>query len=87
MDVNVPRIGRKNRLIRPQDSVDDRRVGLRAASQQENIGLRHLAQRAYLLFGTLRIDIKSVGGGALVVGLHQTTQHQRMRTIIVIAIK
>ena len=59
VDVDVPRIGRQHPFVTPQQSVDDRGVGLGAADQEVHLGLRNPAGLADELPGVFRMGGRS----------------------------
>ena len=84
---DVASLGSNDALVRREQHVDHRRVGLRAAHQQKHVGIGGLAGLANKLLGTLGMCIGSVAGLRLHVGVDERLQHCRMCTVGIVVVK
>lgn len=87
VDVDMPRIGRQHPFVTPQQSVDDRGVGLGAADQEVHLGLRNSAGLADEFPGVFRMGIAAVPRTLLEIGLGEAAHHFGMRPFHVVAVE
>ena len=80
-------LGSNDALVRREQHVDHRRVGLRAAYQQKHVGIGSLAGLANKLLGTLGMRIGAVAGLRLHIGVDERLQHCRMCTVGIVVVK
>ena len=74
-------------LVGTHHAINDGGIGLRAAHQEEDFGIRCAAGHAYLLLGLFAIYIKSIGCRRLGIGFHESLYHLRMRPVVVVTFK
>ena len=84
---DVAGLGGNDALVRREQHVDHRRVGLRAAHQQEHIRIRCLAGLADELLGMLGMRVGTVAGLRLHIGIDERLQHRRVRTVGIVVVK
>ena len=80
-------LGGNNALVRSEQHIDHRRVGLRAAHQQEHIRVRRLAGLADKLLGTLGVRVGAVAGLRLHIGIDERLQHRRVCAVGIIVVE
>ena len=71
----------------PQQSVDDRGVGLGAADQKVHLGLRGSAGLADELPGVFRMEVAAVPRTLLEIGFGEAAHHFGMRPFHVVAVE
>ena len=84
---DVAGLGGNNALVRSEQHVDYRGVGLRTTHQQEHVGVRRLAGLADELLGTLGVRVGTVAGLRLHVGIDECLQHRRVRTVGIVVVE
>ena len=80
-------LGGNDALIRREQHVNHRRVGLRAAHQKKYVGIGGLAGLADQLLGTLGVRVGTVAGLRLHVGVDERLQHRRMCAVGIVVIE
>ena len=85
VDINVGRLHGYHAFVGLEHAVDDRRIGLRAAHKEEDVGLRALASCAYLVSRLLAPLVEAIRLALLAIRLEQMTNHFRMRSVVIIA--
>ena len=80
-------LGGNDALVGREQHVNHRRVGLRAAHQQEHVGIGGLTGLANQLLGTLGVRIGTVAGLRLHVGIDERLQHCRMSTVGIVVVE
>ena len=84
---DVARLGCDDALVGCEQHVDHACVGLRAAHQQEHVGLGRTARLADELLRMFAMYIGSVAGQRLHIGIDECLKHHRVRTVAVIVIE
>ena len=87
MASNVAGLGGNDALVRSEQHIDHRRVGLRAAHQQEHIRVRRLAGLADKLLGTLGVRVGTVAGLRLHIGIDERLQHRRVCAVGIVVVE
>ena len=80
-------LGGNDALVGREQHVNHRRVGLRAAHQQEHVGIGGLTGLANQLLGTLGVRIGTVAELRLHVGIDERLQHCRMSTVGIVVVE
>lgn len=84
---DVASLSSNDALVRREQHVDHRRVGLRAAHQKKHVGVGRLTDLADKLLGTLGVRIGTVAGLRLHVGVDERLQHCRMCAVGIVVVK
>ena len=87
VDGNMTCLDGHHSLIALQQGVDDGGVGLRAAYQEENVGIGTTCSLSYLLLSRLAERVLAIAAHLLHVGLCQAAQNLRMCPLRVVACK
>ena len=87
MDIDVGRLHSYHAFVGLEHAVDDRRISLCAADEEEDIGLRALASCAYLVSRLLAPLVETVRLTLLAIRLEQMTNHFRMGSVVIIALE
>ena len=84
---DVAGLGSNDALVRREQHVNHRRVGLRAAHQKKHVGIGSLTGLADKLLGTLGMRIGTVAGLRLHIGVDKRLQHRRMCAVGIVVVK
>ena len=84
---DVASLSSNDALVRREQHVDHRRVGLRAAHQKKHVGIGGLTGLADKLLGTLGVRIGTVAGLRLHVGIDERLQHRRVCAVGIVVVK
>ena len=87
MDVDMTTADADDALVLIEHGVDGGSIGLRAAREEENLGVGHSASLADTSLSPLAICIEAIGSGFAVVVLHQVLQYQGVSPVVVVAFK
>ena len=87
MDIDMTTAYTDNTLILVEHRVDGRGIGLSAASQKEDLGIRQPAGFTDTILGAFAELIESIRSGMGVIILNQILQHLGVRTIVVVTFK
>ena len=87
MDVDVARFGGQHPFVTAQQTVDHRGIGLRAAHEEVDFGLRSIAGLADQLPRMGRIGVATVARGLFEVGGQEAPHHFGMGPLHVVAIE
>ena len=84
---NVAGLGGNHALVRREQHVNHRRVGLRAAHQQKYVGIGSLTGLADQLLGALGMRIGAVAGLRLHVGVDERLQYRRVCAVGIVVVE
>ena len=70
MDTDMPGLGSDYSLVGMQNCIDDGCIGLCAAYEEKDCGVRCLTGRTNLISCRFRVRIRPVSGGLLQIGFH-----------------
>ena len=84
---HMARLGRDHALVGSEQHVEHDLVGLRAADQEEHLGLGGIACGADQLLGMLAVPIHPIARHGFHVGIGQCLQHRRVRAEGVIVLE
>ena len=87
MQTDMARICRDDTLIRRKQRVDDRRIRLRAADEEIDIGVRALAGRPNFRARRFADGVRAIARHGRAVRLGQTLQDGRMRAFHIVRCK